>query len=385
MAIAPPHWNRTAALVRVDGWPFVVMVASDVGVLFLDWAFIAGALCLAGLLITGGTVVAIKLGGRYLTRLADTENELRLHLVDLEISRLQLQEQSEQATLLAEELYLARDEAEAARSEAEIARYAADQANRAKSDFLARMSHELRTPLNAILGFAEIMKDGMERGGNVATWVQYSQDIYDSGSHLLSVINDILDLSKVEAGRFELAEEEVDLDYAARSVANLVRETAAKRRLGIVVSVPPGIPRLRSDQRVVRQMLLNLLSNSLKFTPSGGTVSLIVRENAGEIALVVEDTGIGIEEHNFAKILEPFGQVREACSDDLKGTGLGLPLVKSFIEQQGGRLELWSRVGEGTAVTLWFPAERVIDRTARPCPESDKAGCDAAGAVLQLC
>ena len=366
--VPPRHWHRIVALAGVEGWPFAVLVATDIEPLIWDWAFIAGALGLAALLITAGTVVAMRLGERYLRRLAETENELRLRVVDLEISRMQLQEQGEQATLLAEELYFARDEAEAARSEAEVARYAADQANQAKSEFLARMSHELRTPLNAILGFAEIMKEGIGTGGSGSASIQYSQDIYDSGSHLLSVINDILDLSKVEAGRFELAEEEVDLDYAARSVAKLVRETAVKRGLKVTVSVPPDSPRIRSDQRVVRQMLLNLLSNSLKFTPKGGSVSVLVRQCDGQVSIAVQDTGIGIDEKNFAKILEPFGQVHDPSTDDSPGTGLGLPLVKSFIEEQGGRMELQSRVGEGTTVTLVFPADRVI------APSADQGG-----------
>jgi signal transduction histidine kinase len=364
------QWDSTVGLAWVSGWPLVVMVATDVRPLIWDWAFVAGTLGLAGLLVIAGTGAALRLGARYLNRLADTENELRLRVVDLEISRLELQRQGQEATGLAEALYVAREEAEQAREDAEAARCAADRANRTKSEFLARMSHELRTPLNAILGFAEIMKEGIGATGRNDTYTQYSQDIYESGSHLLSVINDILDLAKVEAGRFELAEEEVDLDYAARSVARLVRETAAKRGLKLLVDVPAGMPRLRSDQRVVRQMLLNLLSNALKFTPRGGSVSVIVRLDGAGLALAVRDTGIGIEEKNFAKVLQPFGQVRDPSTEEVQGTGLGLPLVKSFVEAQGGRFELDSRVGEGTTVTLWFPPERIIP----PCRAADAGG-----------
>jgi signal transduction histidine kinase len=376
---ASAELDRTVGLAWVAGWPLVVMVATDTDLLIWDWAFVAGALGLAGILVAAGTAVTLRLAARYLSRLADTETELRLHVVDLEISRLQLQQQGEEATGLAEALYVAREEAEQARFEAESARRAADQANQAKSEFLARMSHELRTPLNAILGFAEIMKEGIGAAGKNDTYTQYSQDIFDSGSHLLSVINDILDLSKVEAGRFELAEEQVDLQYAAKSVAKLVRETAAKRGLKMLVEAPGDIPRIRSDQRVVRQMLLNLLSNSLKFTPRGGSVFVQVAGDGDGIAVQVRDTGIGIDEQHIAKVLQPFGQVRDPSTEDVQGTGLGLPLVKSFIEAQGGRFELASRVGEGTTVTLWFPPERII------CPRAAASSCEAEPALSEAC
>ncbi len=343
-----------AAVMAVPGWPFIVMAVTSRGPLLWDWYLIVGLLAVAGLFIVGVVTVAVRVMSGNIGRLLETEEALRQRVVDLEISKLRLQRQGEEVAALADQLYLAREEAVAARC-------AADTANQAKSEFLARMSHELRTPLNAILGFSEIMKESEGFAETAETFTQYACDIHDSGVHLLAVINDILDLAKVEAGRMELAEEPVDLAYAARSMTRLVRETARRRGLAVETRIPPQVPRIRSDQRVVKQMLLNLLSNSLKFTPSGGTITIAIARRDGGVEVTVRDTGIGIAEEHFAKVLEPFGQVTQHGEERVEGTGLGLPLVKSFIEAQAGRFTLESEVGRGTTVTLWFPPDRVLN------------------------
>jgi len=232
------------------------------------------------------------------------------------------------------------------------------------------MSHELRTPLNAILGFSEIMRDHLAGPDAWRSYAQYAADIHESGSHLLSVINDILDLAKVEAGRFELAEEEVDLRYAAHAVQRLVRETAHRRELSLELDIPRDLPRLRSDVRVLKQMLLNLLSNSLKFTRPGGQVTLSAERDHGGLTVRVADTGIGIADADLAKVMEPFGQAQNQTEEHYHGTGLGLPLVKSFIERHGGEFHLTSVVDTGTTVSLWFPPERVLDESDRGVPRT---------------
>jgi len=349
--------DHIVSVMPVGGWPVAVAAVVDLTALLWDWHMTVGLLVLAGLIILAVVAAAVRLMSRNIGRLLETEESLRLRVADLEDSRERLMQQGEEVAGLADQLYLAREDAEAAR-------HAADVANQAKSEFLARMSHELRTPLNAILGFSEIMKEGIGLRANPDAFTQYAGDIHESGSHLLAVINDILDLAKVEAGRLDLAEEPVDLPYAVRSVLRLVRETARRRGLSLVEEIAADTPRVRSDQRIVKQMLLNLLSNALKFTPAGGSVTVTVAPRDGGIALAVRDTGIGIAEDDLDRVLEPFGQVQHAGEDRVEGTGLGLPLVKSFIEAQDGTFALDSTVGEGTTVTLWFPPGRILEGDA---------------------
>jgi signal transduction histidine kinase len=233
----------------------------------------------------------------------------------------------------------------------------AEVANRAKSEFLANMSHELRTPLNAILGFSDIIK-GQLFGRDVADrYSDYANDIHKSGSHLLSIINDILDLSKIEAGQVTLSDEE-------RTLASLVDEARTllgdKHEAAFEIVLPQPALRLRVDSRKFRQILLNLLSNAFKFTPTGGTVTLSAgHARGGGIAVTVRDTGIGIAPENIEKVLAPFGQVESAFSRRHHGTGLGLPLAKSLAELHGGTLRVESVLNEGTAVTIRLPAWRV--------------------------
>ena len=238
----------------------------------------------------------------------------------------------------------------------------AEAASRAKTEFLANMSHELRTPLNAIIGFSEIIKTEMLGPLGTARYKFYAQDICDSGQHLLEVIGDILDISKVEAGGFELNAEAADLGDIIELCVRLVRERAEAAGITLDVKIDPALPQLLLDRRLVKQSLINLLSNAIKFSPDPGPVTVrAARVSDGSVLLVVTDAGMGIAEADIPKILQPFSQVESAFSRSHQGTGLGLPLTKSFIEAHGGALELRSKVGEGTSVSLRFPAQRVIE------------------------
>lgn len=239
----------------------------------------------------------------------------------------------------------------------------AEQANRSKSDFLARMSHELRTPLNAILGFSEVIRDQLFGLMEKPIYAEYGRDIHRSGTHLLSLIDDLLDVSKIEAGKIELNDEDFSLTELIPDIAQLIGADAASKKIDLKIDVEAGLAKLRTDGRATRQMLLNLLSNAVKFTPINGRIAVSAFSEAGAIVIAVEDTGIGIAEHDFAKVLAPFGQVESPMTGAGKGTGLGLTIVKSLIELHGGTLRLRSTLDQGTTVSLVFPPARtVMDR-----------------------
>ncbi len=237
----------------------------------------------------------------------------------------------------------------------------AEMANRAKSEFLANMSHELRTPLNAIIGFAEGIKSNAFGPGSVEKYAEYAQDIYDSGHHLLSIINDILDLAKIDSGRMTLDDDVVALPEVTEACVRLIKNRADDAGLDINVEIADGIDRLRADERKLKQILINLLSNAVKFTPNGGIVKVSADIEAdGGLALRVSDTGVGIEADKIPMVMEPFSQLAQAMTRDHDGTGLGLPLVKSLVELHGGTFAIESDVGVGTTVTVCFPQQRVL-------------------------
>lgn len=233
-------------------------------------------------------------------------------------------------------------------------------ANRSKSKFLANMSHEIRTPLNSILGFSEIIAR-MTFGRNaIDRYAEYAADIYSSGNHLLEIINDILDLAKVEAGEMELAESSFDPEFLVQDCIRLVGEKASESGLNLSSQYEHGTVSLTADERKLKQILINLLANAIKFTKPGGSIKVRTSLNLdGEFSFEVSDDGIGVNAKDIPTILKPFGQIKSVMSDGVKGTGLGLPMVKSLIELHGGRLTIKSTVGKGTTVCVKLPNSRV--------------------------
>jgi signal transduction histidine kinase len=227
-------------------------------------------------------------------------------------------------------------------------------ASRHKSEFLANMSHELRTPLNAILGFSEVLLERLFGEVN-AKQTEYLQDILGSGQHLLSLINDILDLSKVEAGRLELELGRFHLPAALDNALTLVRERATRHRITLTQTVDERVGEIVADERKVKQILLNLLSNAVKFTPEGGRVGLTATAAEDVVTISVSDTGIGIAPEDQAAIFEEFRQVGRDDARKQEGTGLGLTLAKKFVELHGGRIWVQSQVGQGSTFTFTLP------------------------------
>jgi signal transduction histidine kinase len=229
-------------------------------------------------------------------------------------------------------------------------------ASRHKSEFLANMSHELRTPLNAVIGFSEVLLQRMFGDLN-AKQDEYLKDIYASGQHLLSLINDILDLSKIEAGRMELELSDVHLATAIDNALILVRERASRRGLRLGSTLDERLGTIRADERKVKQVLLNLLSNAIKFTPEGGRIEVRATPTNGGVEISVSDTGVGIAPEDQEAIFEEFRQVGTA-DKKVEGTGLGLALSRKFIELHAGRIWVKSQLGQGSTFTFTLPVDR---------------------------
>ncbi len=241
------------------------------------------------------------------------------------------------------------------------ARRRAEEANLAKSRFLATMSHELRTPLNAILGFSEVMKSELFGPHSVDQYRDYSLDIHSSGQHLLNIINEILDLSRIEAGRYDLQEEAVDLAALADDCRHMLDMRARAKQIRLHTQMERELPRLWADERALRQVVLNLLANGIKFTPEGGEILVKVgwTANGGQY-VAIKDNGPGIPEEEIPTVMETFGRGSAAIKTAEQGTGLGLPIVKALVELHGGQFHLRSKLREGTEVIAVFPAARVM-------------------------
>ncbi len=247
-------------------------------------------------------------------------------------------------------------------------------ANRAKTEFLTNMSHELRTPLNAIIGFSEVLRDGLFGPLGNPRYTEYVGDIHASGVHLLTIINDILDLAKVDAGKMELHESEIEIPTLIEAVLPIVRGRAEAGELALGVTLDDGLPRLLGDPRAVKQMLINLLSNAIKFTGPGGRVTISASFERGMIALAVADTGIGIADADIPAALGAFGQVDASLSRKHEGTGLGLPLVVALAELHGAVFKLDSAPGAGTKAIVTFPSRRTIGAFGPDGAEASSAG-----------
>jgi signal transduction histidine kinase len=293
----------------------------------------------AAFIVGQGLMVALL--DRHLAQRAMGEAQrMRVHIAELEITKGTLEKTSHELSQ---------------------ALMAAGEANHAKSAFLASMSHELRTPLNAVIGFSETMM--MEVFGPLTgKYRDYAQDIHSSGAHLLSLINDVLDLSRLDAGQGELHDEDFDIEQLIAESLRMVTGHAAKSRIHLSTDIAAELPLLRADKRRIKQILINLVSNALKFTPANGRVQVRAHLAGGALTLSVADSGIGIAAEDIPKALARFGQVDSSLSRKYDGTGLGLPLSKQFAELHGGILTLESRVHEGTTVTITLPAARLVPR-----------------------
>ena len=292
-----------------------------------------------GYVSVGTDITKIK---QHEQKLIQGEKRQRATIVDLRTSQQALERQTAELADLAEKYGEEKTKAE--------------EANAAKSKFLANMSHELRTPLNAIIGFSEIMESGMFGPLGAAKYIEYSRDIRASGEYLLDVINDILDMSKIEAGGIRLSPETVDLDSLLADCIRVVSTRAGEKRLAVRADVEPGI-HVNADRRALKQIALNLLSNAIKFTPDGGGVSVQGRLRAGTVIIGIKDDGIGIPRQALQKLGRPFEQVESQLTKRHQGSGLGLAIAKSLTELHGGTMRIRSRLGHGTLVVVRLPAQ----------------------------
>ncbi len=279
--------------------------------------------------------------------LLESDHALRARIVELEEARQELERQHRNLLLMTEQLRTATDQANAA--------------NQAKSEFLAAMSHELRTPLNAIIGFSEIMQNQILGPIGSPKYQEFARDIFSSGHNLLQLINNILDLTKIESGKAMLIEDGIDVFDRTRSVLKMVEEEANGRNVKLELECPDELPNLHADRRKLRQILISLLANAIKFSNPGGKVVIKIwcGMASGHVFQII-DTGIGITRDDIPRALAKFGQVDSNLNRKYEGAGLGLPLTKGLVELHGGCLDLQSDLGVGTTVTVRFPADRIV-------------------------
>jgi signal transduction histidine kinase len=336
LAICAMHFTGMSALHYV----YDPLIPATTGLLAPDTLAIAIA-AIAVLILGLGMITAI-VDHHLADRAANEAQRLRAHVAELEATKAELEQSL-------------RDRAAALSK--------ADMASRSKSAFLAAMSHELRTPLNAIIGFSEVMS--LQAFGPIGNsqYQTYARDIHASGTHLLSLISDILDISRLEAGKAELHEEPVHLHDLVADCVRMVERQAEKAGLTLSSKVSADLPRVFVDERRIKQVLLNLLSNAVKFTPPGGEVSVSARVEPEGLFLEVADTGIGIAPDGIARAFESFGQIDSTIARHHQGAGLGLPLARQLMELHDGRLELESVVSVGTTAIAFLPASRLLART----------------------
>jgi two-component system cell cycle sensor histidine kinase PleC len=292
-----------------------------------------------GFVSVGTDITALK---RHEERLLQSERQLKATIEDLRKSQATLEVQTTQLSELAEKYAEEKTRALAA--------------SQAKSEFLANMSHELRTPLNAIIGFSEIMQSGMFGPLGDEKYREYCRDIHESGQYLLDVINDILDMSKIEAGRIQLDLEETDLERVLSDALRIISARVQEKKLALNTEIAPSI-RVKVDRRAVKQILLNLLSNAVKFTPEGGRITVRGRVSGEAVMIAIEDTGIGIPSQALKNLGRPFEQVESQFTKSHQGSGLGLAIAKSLVELHGGAMRIRSTLGVGTIVGLRLPRD----------------------------
>lgn len=350
------HVTRLYSYRRAPGFPLFVTVG-----LALDET-LAAASAQARLVISLAAASTLLLGGlaAYLARevgqRAEREVDLANERTKLRAANAELAEDRIKLQTMNGELMVSKERAEAA--------------SRAKSFLLANMSHELRTPLNAVIGFSQLIRDQTMGPVGVPLYADYARDICGAGEHLLGLINSLLDLAKIEAGKLELKEEPLQLPQVLEVSVAFVRTQAQKKNLSLDIAASEALPPIRADELKLRQILINLLSNAVKFTPEGGRVAASAGLAAdGSLAIVIADTGIGMSPEECLVALEPFRQVENSFTRQYEGTGLGLPLARTLIELHGGSLVIDSTKGKGTAVSVRLPVERIIGS-----PTADGAG-----------
>jgi len=338
LAIAGLHFTAMSALTLI---PDPIVVVPDDSVMPPAWLAVTVAAVMAMIIILG--LVAAVTDHHLAGRAVREAERLRAHVVELEATKKELEATADNLTRALD---------------------AAAAASQAKSQFLATMSHELRTPLNAIIGFSELLKGELFGPIGDARYKGYVNDVHRSGKHLLSLVNDVLDFSKIDAGHLTLQDDQIDIREALATSLRMVEGQATGNGVAIEQEIAHDLPILRADERRIRQILLNLLSNAVKFTPRGGTVRLIAFVDQREFVVQVADTGVGMAKEDIPRALERFGQLDGDLNRKYEGTGLGLPLTKKLAELHGGRLEIESELCVGTKVTVAFPSERLIEQSA---------------------